>query len=354
MRTAKHCASSPAAPNPDAAASPDDLLREIARLKAMLDTNSDWIWEVDAQGRYTYSSRHVTALLGYEPHEMLGRTPFDFMPSDEAARIGAIFVGIVAEKRAFANLINRNRHRDGGIVVLETSGIPLLGEDGALLGYRGIDRDVTARDAEHARLHALARRDDLTQLGNRLALRERLIAWLDGPVGGAECLVILLDFDLFKTVNDTLGHKAGDVLLAQAARRLDRATAAQAARTFRLGGDEFVVVAEVDGPTAERRVITAIQQCFLDPFDLDGSLLCISASLGIATCRDAGSSPDRETPETVLARADAALYRAKNQRSRDRTVQEPPREPPPRPHAPRKAGDGSEGLNARDASASRR
>lgn len=344
MRTAKHCASSPAAPDSDEGASPDELLREIARLKAMLDTNSDWIWEVDAQGRYTYASRHVMALLGYEPHEMLGRTPFDFMPPDEAARIGAIFGGIAAEKRAFAGLINRNRHRDGRIVVLETSGIPLLAEDGTLLGYRGIDRDVTARDAEHARLHDLARRDDLTQLGNRLALRERLIAWLDAPVAGAECLVILLDFDLFKTVNDTLGHKAGDALLAQAARRLDRATAAKAARTFRLGGDEFVVVAEVDGTDARRRVVTAIEQCFLEPFDLDGSLLCISASLGVATCRDGGDAPDRETPEAVLARADEALYRAKDLRSQN----------PPRPHDPREAGDGSAGLSDRGASTSRR
>ncbi|MCJ2034784.1 sensor domain-containing diguanylate cyclase [Methylobacterium sp. J-068] len=280
----------------------------------MLDTNSDWIWEVDAQGRYTYASRHALALLGYEPREMLGRTPFDFMPADEAARVGEIFGGIVAEKRAFAGLINRNRHRDGRIVVLETSGVPLLDADGSLLGYRGIDRDVTARDAELARQRDLARRDDLTQLGNRLALRERLIDVLDASAPRPPHLVIMLDLDLFKAVNDSLGHKAGDTLLAQAAARLDRASATCGARTFRLGGDEFVVVGEADGAAAEARLLTAIEDCFLMPFDLDGRLLCISASLGVATCL-----PGQETPEVTLARADHALYQAKEKRQSPRS-----------------------------------
>lgn len=296
----------------------DELRREVERLNAMLDTNSDWIWEVDAQGRYTYASRHVLALLGYEPHEVLGRTPFDLMPPDEAARVGALFGAIIAEKRAFAGLINRNRHRDGHIVVLETSGVPLLGAEGNLLGYRGIDRDVTLRDAENARLHDIARRDDLTQLGNRLALRERLIAILDGAGPGAGPgagearghLVLLLDLDLFKAVNDTLGHKAGDALLAQVAARLDRATALHSARAFRLGGDEFVVVGQGDGPEDGTSVVAAVENCFLMPFDIEGTFLCISASLGVAHC----GGPD--TPEHVLARADQALYAAKDRRQR--------------------------------------
>ena len=304
----------------------DELRREVERLNAMLDTNSDWIWEVDAQGRYTYASRHVLALLGYEPHEVLGRTPFDLMPPDEAARVGALFGAIIAQKRAFAGLINRNRHRDGHIVVLETSGVPLLGAEGNLLGYRGIDRDVTLRDAENARLHDIARRDDLTQLGNRLALRERLIAILDGagPAAGPGAgqgagqaggegrghLVLLLDLDLFKAVNDTLGHKAGDALLAQVAARLDHATARHAARAFRLGRDEFVVVGQGDGPEDGTSVVAAVENCFLMPFDIEGTFLCISASLGVAHC----GGPD--TPEHVLARADQALYAAKDRRQR--------------------------------------
>ncbi|WP_421681944.1 diguanylate cyclase [Stutzerimonas urumqiensis] len=117
--------------------------REIQRLRELIAHNSDWLWEVDAQGRYTFCSEHSLALLGYPPQDVLGRTPFDFMPPAEAERVGAEFAAIVAERRPFAGLINRNLHADGRVRVLETSGIPLFADDGSLAGYRGIDRDIT-------------------------------------------------------------------------------------------------------------------------------------------------------------------------------------------------------------------
>lgn len=122
---------------------PDAFQREIKRLQEMIAHNSDWLWEVDAQGRYTFCSAHSQQLLGYSPAEMLGRTPFDFMPAKEAERVGAEFAAVVAQQQPFAGLINRNLHADGRLVVLETSGIPLFAEDGSLRGYRGIDRDIT-------------------------------------------------------------------------------------------------------------------------------------------------------------------------------------------------------------------
>lgn len=109
----------------------------------LLNHNSDWLWEVDAQGRYTWVSDVVNDLLGYPPEEVLGRTPFDFMPPEEAARVGQAFGEIVAAQRAFSGLVNRNRRADGTIVVLETSGIPLFDDAGNLSGYRGIDRNIS-------------------------------------------------------------------------------------------------------------------------------------------------------------------------------------------------------------------
>ncbi|MFW3896176.1 sensor domain-containing diguanylate cyclase [Pseudomonas putida] len=117
--------------------------QEVLRLREIIAHNSDWLWEVDSQGRYTFCSEHSRQMLGYAPSEVLGKTPFDFMPAEEAARVGAIFAGIVAEQRPFAGLINRNLRADGRLVVLETSGVPLFDEQGSLIGYRGIDRDVT-------------------------------------------------------------------------------------------------------------------------------------------------------------------------------------------------------------------
>lgn len=116
---------------------------EISHLFELLNNNSDWVWEVDAQGRYTWSSDVVTDLLGVSPEEVIGKTPFDFMPPGEAERVAGAFGAIVAEKRAFSGLVNRNQRADGGIVVLETSGVPLFDEQGELRGYRGIDRNIS-------------------------------------------------------------------------------------------------------------------------------------------------------------------------------------------------------------------
>ncbi|MCJ2081637.1 diguanylate cyclase domain-containing protein [Methylobacterium sp. J-090] len=292
------------------------MLQEIARLRAMLDTNSDWIWEVDAQGRYTYASRHSLVILGYEPSEILGRTPFDFMPPDEAVRVAAAFSDIVREKRAFAGLINHNIHRDGRIVVLETSGVPLL-DDGELVGYRGIDRDVTTQEAERAWLHRLARRDDLTGLGNRLALRERLLAAL-ADSAGPDFGVILLDLDDFKPINDTLGHGAGDLLLTLLAARFACLAAAARAQAFRLGGDEFVLVTGDGAGSTLPSVADAVRSSLTEPFELCGTAVMVSASLGMTRC-----SPGLSTPEDILARADAALYAAKAGRPASRARQGP-------------------------------
>jgi|GEM_PF-5349547 len=112
--------------------------------RELVETTSDWIWEVDHQGVYTYVSPGVTQLLGYQPDELIGRTPFDFMPCEEARRVRQIFQQQYAsQQKAFDGLININLHKDGRQVILETSGIPIHDEDGNLQGYRGIDRDIT-------------------------------------------------------------------------------------------------------------------------------------------------------------------------------------------------------------------
>ncbi|MFC3609226.1 sensor domain-containing diguanylate cyclase [Stutzerimonas tarimensis] len=128
-------------PSPDPADDPDRS--ELNRLREIVDHNSDWLWEVDAEARYTFSSERCRHLLGYAPEEMIGKRPFDFMPPAEAERVAVEFQAVVAARRPFAGLINRNLRADGSLVVLETSGIPLFAADGSFRGYRGIDRDIS-------------------------------------------------------------------------------------------------------------------------------------------------------------------------------------------------------------------
>ena len=115
------------------------------RYRTLVDVTSDWIWEVDPNGRYTFSNRAVADVLGYPPEDVLGRTPFDFMPPAEAAKINRVFGAIAAARRPFSGLENINLHKSGRRVVLETSGVPIFDDKGGFRGFRGIDRDVTAR-----------------------------------------------------------------------------------------------------------------------------------------------------------------------------------------------------------------
>jgi len=123
----------------------EELRNSEERYRALVETSSDWVWEVDADSKYSYVDPKVSQILGYLPEEILGLTPFQLMPQDDAKRIKAIFSAIAAEKRPFSGLLNCNIHKDGKLIMLETSGVPILGPDEELLGYRGMDRDVTER-----------------------------------------------------------------------------------------------------------------------------------------------------------------------------------------------------------------
>jgi len=121
------------------------------QFRDMVETINDWVWEVDRNGVYTYASPRIRDLLGYEPDEVVGKTPFALMPDSESAAITGLFRELMTSAQAFSSLENINRHKDGHLVVLETSGVPFFDEQNNLLGYRGVDRDVTVRkQAEHA------------------------------------------------------------------------------------------------------------------------------------------------------------------------------------------------------------
>ncbi|MCX5667362.1 MAG: PAS domain S-box protein, partial [Candidatus Omnitrophica bacterium] len=123
----------------------EELRGSEEKFKNLIETTSDWVWECDEEGRYTYVSPKVKDLLGYEASEILGKTAFDLMAEDEGAKIGKIFKEKSAKKEAIYGLENTNRHKDGHLVILETSGVPVFDDEGQLKGYRGIDRDITER-----------------------------------------------------------------------------------------------------------------------------------------------------------------------------------------------------------------
>ena len=139
----------------------ESLRMNEEKYRSLVENTSDWIWEVDRRGAYTYVSPKVRAILGYEPEDMLGKTPFDFMPPDRAEAVAATFKSHVASRTAFHGLENTNIHKSGQLVVLESSGEPVFDRYGRYAGFRGIDRDITVRRATQQALREA--RDELEQ-----------------------------------------------------------------------------------------------------------------------------------------------------------------------------------------------
>jgi len=134
----------------------EELRESRKRFRSLVETTSDWIWEVDRNGVYTYASPKVEALLGYVPEEVIGKTPFDLMPAEEAERLTELFRAFIESRKSFQALENTNLHKDGRRVVLETSGVPIFDDSGEFVGYRGIDRDITEHKQEEEEIRRAA------------------------------------------------------------------------------------------------------------------------------------------------------------------------------------------------------
>ena len=123
----------------------ESLRQSQRRFEDVAKASADWIWEVDANGVYSFVSDGVTESLGYTPMEVVGKTPFDLMPPEEATRVGEEFAAIAARREAFSELGNVVLHKDGSLRHVQTTGVPIIAADGPLLGYRGLVRDITER-----------------------------------------------------------------------------------------------------------------------------------------------------------------------------------------------------------------
>jgi PAS domain S-box-containing protein len=115
------------------------------RFRSLVERTSDWLWETNGKGVFSYVSPKIKELLGYTPEEVFGKSPLDLMPAKEAEGLAAVVYSHAKNRAAFVRLENWNRHKDGHMVLLETNGVPLFDDHGVWCGFRGIDRDITDR-----------------------------------------------------------------------------------------------------------------------------------------------------------------------------------------------------------------
>jgi len=135
--------------------SQDELRESEQRFRDVARTTGDWIWETDAEGRYTYVSPVVAQVLGYTPAEVVDRHYVDFLHPSARERLGTQVPEFIREQRAAVRLASPAVHKDGHEVILETSALPLTDPAGNLLGYRGVHRDVTSERRLRERLDAV-------------------------------------------------------------------------------------------------------------------------------------------------------------------------------------------------------
>src|SRR5437667_1320043 len=210
------------------------LAEREQRFRDVVHASGEYVWETDAQWRYTYLSERVEAVLGYARNELLGRAPHEFMPLGEAH--------FPDTQAPFRDVVRRSITKSGGVIWQSVSGVPRLDAAGARTGYRGTAGDVPARKQAEARIEYLATRDALTGLPNRALLTDRAgQAILTAARSRAQFAVLCVDLDRFKLVNDSLGHQAGDALLRAVADRLQN-TLGREDTLARLGGDDFVLL----------------------------------------------------------------------------------------------------------------
>ena len=127
------------------------------RFRDLVLTAGDWVWEVDASGHYTFCSETVTSIMEYTPEEMLGRSPFDFMPEEEAKRVREIFRARMEKKLPIRDLENWNLSKSGKKLCLLTNGVPIFDRQGRFQGYRGVDKDITETKTARQRLTKIYR-----------------------------------------------------------------------------------------------------------------------------------------------------------------------------------------------------
>lgn len=290
------------------------------QLAAIVAASSDAIISTDLDGTVRTWNSGADRIYGHTAADMIGQSFARLMPASSSNEFDHILAEVSAGKR-IEQLETVQLRADGMAVEMSLTVSPVRDDTGAVLRLAYVGRDITAAKSADRRLRetrdALARQasemehrafhDPLTGIANRALLMDRLgLALTEAERTGATTILLMIDVDDFKYVNDTLGHSVGDQLLCEIAARLEGLIRA-GDTVARFGGDEFAVLAEEAssglGETLAQRIVDTLDA----PMNISGQHITPRASVGIAETH--GSSP--VDAEDLLRNADLAMYAAK-------------------------------------------
>ncbi len=286
----------------------DQALRENEKLLSdILENVSAYIYVKDTQGRYLFANRLLRELFDAPMGEIVGYDDYKFFDADTAAErreddLRVLRGGETAQtEETSLNILT------GLMAVYLSVKLPLRHEDGSIYALCGISTDITERKDIEEHMRHMAQYDGLTHLPNRALFSDRLQQALAAAKRDRSRLAMMfLDLDKFKPINDTYGHAVGDLLLKEAAQRIQDCLRASDTAA-RIGGDEFVVLLPaVETEQDAGMVGEKIRNALVQPFELAGHTLHISSSIGVAVY------PEHGADEKLLVKsADIAMYHAK-------------------------------------------
>jgi diguanylate cyclase (GGDEF)-like protein/PAS domain S-box-containing protein len=264
----------------------------------------------DVDGCITFMNDNLCRLSGYAREELLGTNHRVFKSGIHSAEFFRDMYNRITCGEVWRGEIC-NKRKDGSLYWLDTTIVPRLGPDGKPVAYMTIRNDITARKHAEMQIAHMARHDALTGLANRVVLLEKAEEALTRlrQGGGERFNIFMLDLDLFKDVNDSLGHPVGDELLKAVALRLLACTD-KTDTVVRLGGDEFAILETITGNNQRESAIVManrLLQAVSIPYDLDNHQINIGTSIGVVLAPEHGLAMDQ-----LMKNADMALYKAKS------------------------------------------
>ncbi|HTI30348.1 MAG TPA: EAL domain-containing protein [Methylomirabilota bacterium] len=282
------------------------LRRSETRFRSMVQNSSDLIILADRDAQMLFVSPAVERILGGTAAGRMNQPVTDLVHTDDVEWITALLERLAATPGSVSGGEVRMRHADGRWRWVELVGTNLL-QDADIRGIVLNCRDVTERRTLEEQLRHQAFHDPLTNLANRPLLVDRIEHELQArPMEmAATTAVLLMDLDDFKTINDSLGHAAGDELLAVVAERLRGALRGRDTAA-RIGGDEFGILVTTPDREEVETIAERIRAAVSEPMDIGDHHLTVAASLGIAFANGPGTTADE-----LLRSADVAMYTAK-------------------------------------------
>jgi diguanylate cyclase (GGDEF)-like protein/PAS domain S-box-containing protein len=278
------------------------LAREQSRLRSLIDSVPDLVSFKDQDGRYVGANRAFAQYVGHAEEELVGLDAAELGRPADAAQAWRKATGVrTGTTERFEEWIPNSA---GGGALFDTVETQYFSPDGQALGVIEVSRDITEQRLAEERIHQLAMYDQLTGLPNRLMLRERATKAL--AESGRSALLVI-DLDDFRTTNDTLGHRIGDLILQEAGRRV-YAMARETDIPARLGGDEFALLLLEADPVTAADVAQRLMHSFSAPFMVEQYELTVTPSIGIAM-----SPIDGTEFEALATGADAAMFRTKQE-----------------------------------------